>query len=137
MHRAFRIGLVLLPWLGVLFLSYLLLERNLSVWWDTSSAAHSAARSSYYAELAFEGCVSQDAVIATAEARNWPVRIMDEPLHWCHAPTGLTDWVHVEISPPLPFSTEDENAAFIAFDENGCMARWEYGSGEGSTCPDH
>lgn len=80
--------------------------------------------------------MSQDEVIAQAEARDWSVVIMDAPLHWCHAPTGLTDWVHVEVSPPLPFSTEGENAAYIAFDDNSCMVRWEYTSGPGSTCPD-
>lgn len=136
MRPAFKTGLTLAPWLGMLALGYVALNGALSDWWDTSSDAHALARQSYFADLAFEGCVSQDAVMAQAEDRDWRVTIMEEPLHRCYAPAELTDWVHVEVSPPLPFSTEDENAAYIGFDHSGCMARWDYTSGPGSTCPD-
>lgn len=121
---------------GTVGFGWIAFNATLSGWWDLSSDAHARARSAFFVNLAYEGCVGQLAVIAEAEARNWSVRIMEEPLHWCHAPTGLSDWVHVNVSPPLPFSTENENAAFIGFDAAGCMVRWESANGAGSTCPD-
>lgn len=134
MHRAIRIGLKALPWLGMAGLAYLALHNAASGWWDLTSDAHGAARQGYFADLSYEGCVRQDAVIAQAEARDWRVEVMAEPLHWCHTPRGLSGWVYVDVSPPLPFSSEGENAAYIGFDDNGCMARWTYDSGPNSTC---
>ena len=129
--------LKIVPWLGMVGFGYLAVQASVGDWWDASTDAHSMARRAYFADLAYEGCVGRDAVIAAAEARDWNVVLMVEPLNWCHTPTGLTDWVHVDVSPPLPFSTEGENAAYIAFDANGCMAEWSYDSGPGSTCPTH
>lgn len=129
--------LIALPW-GLLSLAgYAYVASGLRSFWDSSTQAHSMARTAFFADLAFEGCVGPDAVMAVAEARGWFHEVMDEPLHWCHAPVGLTDWIHVNVSPPLPFSNEGENAAYVGFDANGCMADWDYVSGPGSTCPDH
>lgn len=136
MPRWGKRALIALPWVLFLGVGYLYVTTFVSDLWDDATEDHFRARQDYVADLAYEGCVGPQAVIAQAEARGWWYLQMDEPLHWCHAPTGLTDWIHVNVSPPLPFSTEDENAAYIGFDERGCMADWHYASGPGSTCPD-
>ncbi|MGK7651684.1 hypothetical protein ACSQ76_04415 [Roseovarius sp. B08] len=42
--------------------------------------------------------------------------------------------LRVTVKPPLPFSTEDENAQVFAFDDAGCAVDWSHASGPGSTC---
>lgn len=101
---------------------------------EASTDTHFEARQGLLADPAYEGCVPRDAIVAAAEARDffWQDR---DALHWCHVPAGLTDWLHVQISPPLPFSNENENAAFFGLDGEGCIVRWESAAGAGSTCP--
>ena len=97
--------------------------------------AHRAARTEFYTALETEACLARDTIIVAAENRGFAVSDMDE-FQWCHSPTGLTDWLRVEISPGMFLSTDDENAAFFGFDEAGCSVPWTYASGEGTTCPD-
>jgi hypothetical protein len=135
MRRGFRWALIALPWLGLLAMGYHTLSQSMSGWWDLSSDAHMAARNAFFADLAYEGCVRPEAVIAAAEARGW-YRGPQQDFPWCIRPAGLSGWLHVDISPPLPFSSEGENAAYIGFDAQGCMATWTYANGPGTTCPD-
>lgn len=121
MSRPLRMALIVLPW-GLL--AYVLWAHVLN--WNVKGASmdHGLARQSFFADLAYEGCISREDVIAQAEARGWVWREL-ESFYWCHAPE-LSGWLDVQVDPPLPFSTVDENAAYIGFDGRGCMARWEY-----------
>ena len=104
---------------------------------EDATHAHLAARGAFLADLTSEGagCVTRDAVIAEAQARGWYRGEMEE-FPWCIRPAGLSGWLHVDVSPPMPFSTEGENAAYVGFDAQGCMAEWRYDRGPGTTCPD-
>jgi len=105
--------------------------------WDLSNLDNGH----FEAELAFmeelnrgPACITRDTVIALAQSREWDVR--NEPeFAWCHSPVGLVDWLRVTVEPSLFMSTDDENAAFFGFDNNGCSVDWNYASGEGTTCP--
>jgi len=126
MRKALKVGLIALPWVLSAVLFYLWADSWFSDVWRASTDDHSIARNAFYRDLAFEGCVPREAVIAEAEDREWPWEAIE--FHWCHRPNTLTGWLRVEVSPPLPFSTQDENSAFIGFDDNGCMANWTYAS---------
>ena len=122
----------IMTWLAITGINYFLsgMEFNFSRLDDS----HSVARTEFYAALEPETCLARNTIIIAAENRGFAVSDMDE-FPWCHSPTNLTDWLRVDISPPLFLSTEDENAAFFGFDEAGCSAPWTYESGEGTTCP--
>lgn len=124
MRRAGLIALIVVPWALLAILAWNDLRRMDFFGFDAATHAHTSARQAFFTDLAYEGCVPRDAVIAASGARGWATRPVED-FNWCHAPQ-LSDWLAVEIDPPLPFSTDDENTAFIGFDENGCMARWEY-----------
>lgn len=122
MRRLALVVIIALPWA---LLAYIVWEDLRSMDWglQASTDAHSAARQSFFVDLAYEGCVPRAAVIAAAEARGWPWE--DREQRFCHAPR-LEAWIAVEVEPALPFSTQDENTAFIGFDGEGCMAQWDY-----------
>ncbi|AKS46916.1 hypothetical protein SAMN05444287_2040 [Octadecabacter temperatus] len=96
--------------------------------------AHLAARDEFKASLSTQTCLTRETIIEEANRRDWPVRDQSD-FFWCHAPTGLSNWLRVQVEPSLLMSTEDENAAFYGFDSDGCSVDWSYASGEGTTCP--
>jgi hypothetical protein len=103
------------------------LRSEANDWWDSSTQAHVTARQAFTTEAAMLGCIRKDHIIAAAQARGWNWREMDS-FNWCHrAKNPVQNWLRFEIEPPLPFSTDDENAAHWAFDAQGCHIRWEYG----------
>ncbi|MEM7721325.1 MAG: hypothetical protein AAF376_03025 [Pseudomonadota bacterium] len=136
MRRAVKVGLIALPWALLAYLLWNDLRRLDFLAIDASTEAHTAARQAFVADLAFEGCVGRDAIIDAAQARGWMWDDMGD-FPWCHAPIGLNDWLRVQVDPPLPFSTHDENAAFFGFDAAGCMTAWHYQNGAGTTCPEN
>ncbi|MCP5074276.1 MAG: hypothetical protein GY947_13440 [Rhodobacteraceae bacterium] len=70
-------------------------------------------------------CLTREEIIAEAQSRGWDVQDQEE-FRWHHSPDGLQDWLRVSIDPPLFMSTEDENAAFFGFDDEGCSVEWSY-----------
>jgi hypothetical protein len=127
MRRWGKWGLIALPWLLLMVLVWDQLRSIDFFALDASTDAHFDARQGFMADLAYHGCVPRAAIIAEAEERDWLWQDLDD-FPYCHAPTGLTDWLHVDVSPPLPFSTEGENAAYFGFDATGCMIEWTYAS---------
>lgn len=88
---------------------------------DAGTDAHALARQTFFAELAFEGCVPRAAVIALVEAHGWGATPVDGPA--LDDNPALAGWLQIQIEPPLPFSSDLENAAFVGFGADGCMAR--------------
>ncbi|MCV2893229.1 hypothetical protein [Lentibacter sp. XHP0401] len=109
-------------------------KHMFSGWESSSTDAHSDARRAFDAALPESECLSADEIRDVAEEWGWAVRD-EEGFGWCVAPAGVSAWLRVTVEPPLPFSTDDENAAFYAFDAEGCSIPWRYASGEGTTCP--
>ncbi|MCC5957712.1 MAG: hypothetical protein JJU08_00025 [Rhodobacteraceae bacterium] len=129
MWRVGKIALIAVPWVLLALLVWREVRQMDFFALDASTDAHALARADFFADLAYDGCIPRDAVIAAADARGWYRGALDG-VSWCHAPAGLSGWLHIEVSPPLPFSTDAENAAYIGFDEQGCMARWRH-----TSCP--
>lgn len=136
MRKALKWFVIFLPWGLLVGVLYAFIASAFGDFLDSTTQDHTLAYNNFFANLAYDGCVPREAVIAEAEARGWWYRELAEPLPYCHAPVGLTDWIHVDVSPSLPFSSEGENAAYVGFDAQGCMAEWDYTSGPGSTCQD-
>lgn len=112
---------------------YFALTYVFGTWERSSSDAHGDARRAFMAALPESDCLGADEIRDVAEEWGWDVR--DETgFGWCVAPEGVSNWLRVTVEPPLPFSTEDENAAFFAFDDAGCSVPWRYASGAGTTC---
>ena len=126
MRRTVLVALFILPWGLLAFLLWQDLRSIELGNLDGGNDAHALAYQSFFADLSYEGCVPREAVVSASEARGWAWSALDTP-RWCHRPE-LSDWLEVQVEPPLPFSTDDENAAFIGFDVNGCMARWAFAS---------
>ncbi|MBU2981789.1 hypothetical protein KO498_08165 [Lentibacter algarum] len=120
--------------LGVVAYELWAIKRGIANWERSSTDAHSDARRAFYAALPADGCVTSGQVTALAKQFEWQVAPQPEFL-WCHKPVNIQAWLRVTVEPALPFSTEDENAAFFAFDAQGCSLNWDYGSGDGTTCP--
>ena len=102
-------------------------QQRFSDWEASGNQAHAAAYKAFMADLPSEGCVTPEHVSTLAQQRGWAVRVEPE-FHWCHKPTGIGAWLRVAVEPALPFSTDDENAAFFAFDAAGCSVEWSYSS---------
>jgi len=103
---------------------------------DHSTTTAGEGRASFLAEFEGKGCTTRDEVVAAADARGWVIDQMAEGYGWCHAPTGLSDWVGVMTEPYLPFSTDAENTAVFGFDAAGCHVPHRSATGPGTTCPD-
>lgn len=112
---------IIVPWVLLGITIWQQLRRMDFFALDASTAAHAMARQTFFADLAFEGCVPRTAVIAQVEARGWAAAPVDAPA-WDANP-ALEGWLQIQIDPALPFSTELENTAFVGFDTNGCMRR--------------
>ena len=121
--------------LALLGLGFWSCGRSFDNWEAASTESHREARRAFNNELPDVACLTEAMITPVAEARGWKVQPVSE-FHWCHKPGNVTAWLRVTVEPPLPFSTEDENAAFFAFDEQGCSVPWNYASGVGTTCPD-
>lgn len=119
MRRAIKGGMIALPWALLALLIWHDLRTIDFFGFDSATQAHDRAYLNFHRDLAFQGCVPRDAVIETAEARGWAWRDTD----YCWSFSDVGDCLRVQVSPPLPFSTEDENAALFAFDADGCMMR--------------
>jgi hypothetical protein len=100
-----------------------------------SSDAHREARAEFLQNLEGTECLTADAIRTAAQARDFVAWDLDGDLSWCHRPTGLTNWIGVEIRPGQFMSTVDENAEYFGFDQRGCAVPWESASGTGTTCP--
>ena len=102
---------------------------------EGATAAHNEARESFLSELPETACLRAEDIIPLARERGWDAR--PEPaFDWCVRPANIAKWLRVTVDPPLPFSTDDENAQIFAFDAQGCAVDWAYASGPGTTCPD-
>ncbi|QFT94293.1 hypothetical protein FIU86_15700 [Roseovarius sp. THAF9] len=125
--------------LGLLLLAAALIAVNLyaintvDFSFDKATAAHTEARQAFLADLPDTDCLRAADITGVARARGWDA--MQPPqFDWCVTPDTVQTWLRVTVEPPLPFSTEDENAQIFAFDAAGCAVDWSYASGPGSTC---
>ncbi|WP_428514977.1 hypothetical protein [Roseovarius sp.] len=124
-------GLVLVGTALLAFYLYAINTVNFSV--DKATAAHTEARQAFLADLPDTDCLRAADITGIARARGWDA-VQPSQFDWCVAPDTVQTWLRVTVEPPLPFSTEDENAHIFAFDEAGCAVDWSYASGPGSTC---
>ena len=127
MRRAALVAAIALPW-GLLALILWSDLQSIDVDFSTGTEAPVEARAAFFADLAYEVCVRPETVHAVADARGW-LAVARPEVTWCHAP-AMARWIEVQIEPALPFSTDAENATFIGFDAEGCMARWTH-----TACP--
>lgn len=121
---------------GYASLSYISWSISNSPWdFSNSSDDHWVARADFLAQFDGIDCLIPDTIRAEAIARDFEVWDLQNDLRWCHSPTGLQNWLGVEVMPPQSFSSLDENSEYFGFDENGCMVPWTDASGPGTTCP--
>ena len=125
------LGLVLLAAALVAVYLYAINTVDFSV--EKASAAHNQARQEFLADLPQTDCLKAADITAVARTRGWEA-VQEPQFDWCVAPDTVQTWLRVTVEPPLPFSTEDENAQIFAFDQAGCAVDWSYASGPGSTC---
>ncbi len=131
LSRYIVLGLLSLVAALLAFYLYAINTVDLSV--DKATAAHTEARQAFLADLPDTDCLRAADITGIARARGWDA-VQPSQFDWCVAPDTVQTWVRVTVEPPLPFSTEDENAHIFAFDEAGCAVDWSYDSGPGSTC---
>ena len=137
--RGLRFSFLALPWALTALLGWLWLDSALDMSFSDigaeSARANSANARRFVTQLGL-GCVSRQMIIDAAETRGWDWRDAPHGYSGCIRPDGLSDWLSVEVQPPLMMSSYDENALYFGFDAHGCMAPWSPGRGAGSTCPD-
>ncbi len=134
MSRVIKYALIALPWVLLMVVVWHPWTRFDLFGFEAASQANFRAYSSFIADLAYQGCVPHEAVVTAIEARDWPFQELSETNH-CYAPSGLSDWINVEISPPVPFTPVGSEGTLLGFDTNGCLTAWHTAIGEGSSCP--
>jgi hypothetical protein len=124
-----RVG-ALLSLALVLGFVYFGLTYIFGAWERDSSDAHGEARREFMAALPESDCLVADEISDVAEEWGWETR-EETGFGWCVAPVGVARWLRVTVEPALPFSTADENAAFLLLMPPAALCRGAMAQAQG------